>query len=305
MKKIYVSILDYNSQAKTLACLASLEKIECLDFTLSVVIINNSPGTIINLKQEKYKNFSLHIINNKFNNGFAGGQNTGIEYALKQKADFILILNNDTIVSYNLLKNLLVPLINSQTNGISVPKIYFTNGHEFHKKQYKAEELGKIIWYAGGSIDWKNVVGLHRGVDEVDSGQYDTMVETETATGCCMLIKREVLEQTGKFDERYFLYYEDADLSMRVKKTGFKIIYQPDGIIWHDNAGSTGGSGSSMQDYYISRNRLLFGLTYAPLRTKFALLRECTRIFFTGRDWQKKGVRDFFFRRLGKGSFQV
>jgi GT2 family glycosyltransferase len=137
----------------------------------------------------------------------------------------------------------------------------------------------------------------------VDKGQYEKVEQTDFASGCCEMIKREVLEKVGVFDERYFLYYEDNDLSQRAKKQGFKVFYQPKAILWHLNAGSTGGSGSILQDYYITRNRLLFGFKFASPRAKIALVRESLKLIFAGRPWQKKGALDFYLRRFGKGSY--
>ena len=80
-------------------------------------------------------------------------------------------------------------------------------------------------------------------------------------------------------------------------------MYQPKTMLWHKNAGSAGGSGSSLQDYYITRNRLMFGLKYASFKTKLALLKESARLLITGRHWQKKGISDFYLRRFGQGSY--
>jgi GT2 family glycosyltransferase len=145
----------------------------------------------------------------------------------------------------------------------------------------------------------------HVGVDEVDSGQFDAITETAFATGCCLLVRSSVIKKIGMFDTRYFLYYEDADLSMRLKNAGYLLGFVPTSIIWHDNAKSAGGSGSVLQDYFTTRNRLLFGFTYASFRTKFALVREGMRFLRTGREWQKKGVKDFFIHKFGRGSFTL
>lgn len=151
-------------------------------------------------------------------------------------------------------------------------------------------------------MDWENVLASHRGVDEVDHGQYDMQMETDFLTGCCILFTREVLGKIGLFDERYFLYYEDNDISKRIKNGGFKVEYVPQSIIWHKNAGSTGGSGSQLQDYFITRNRMLFGITYASTRAKIALLKQGCMYLFIGRKNQKKGIIDFFRGKWGKGS---
>src|SRR5690606_36808061 len=118
-----------------------------------------------------------------------------------------------------------------------VPKMYFTAGQEYHSQKYKKSEQGNVIWYAGGQMDWDNVIGSHRGVDEVDTGQYQSVDKTEFATGACMMIPTQILKKTGNFDERYFLYYEDNDLCMRLKRYG-SIYFVPTSILWHDNAGS-------------------------------------------------------------------
>ncbi len=301
MKKVFVILVNYNKEKITIECLDSLKKIK----NINVVVVDNYPSSPIRNVEKDYKIIGLKIIYNEKNLGFTGGNNTGIDYALTNGADYVLILNNDTLVDSSFADELVYFANSHQDAGIVAPKIYFAKGYEFHKDRYRTEDLGKIIWYAGGLIDWKNVYASHRGVDEVDKGQYDDVIETEFATGCCFLMPREVIEKVGKFDDDYFLYFEDADLSQRVKKKGYKVYYNPQSVIWHKNASSTGGSGSDLQDYYLTRNRLLFGFKYAPARAKFALFREGLRNLSSGRKWQKRGVLDFLTRTLGKGSFSV
>jgi GT2 family glycosyltransferase len=307
MKQIYISLLNFNGKENTFNCLESLEKVKRDNFKLTVVAVDNAStdNSLLALSDYRSGNFDFKFIQNKKNLGFAGGQNTAIGYAIANKADYILVLNNDTYVDPNFLNELLKIAESEKVVGVLVPKIYFAPGFEFHKDRYLAAEKGKVLWYAGGEMDWSNVIGHHRGVDEVDKGQYDKNEDTELATGCCMLIKKEVFEKIGLFDDNYFLYYEDSDLSMKAKKAGFEVKYVPRSMIWHKNAGSAGGSGSELQDYYITRNRLLFGFKYAPARSKFALFRESLALLFKGREWQKRGVKDFYQKRLGKGSYRI
>ena len=82
-------------------------------------------------------------------------------------------------------------------------------------------------------------------------------------------------------------------------------MYSAKAILWHKNAGSAGGSGSSLQDYYITRNRMLFGIRYAPFRSKLSLVKESMMLLAKGRRWQKRGILDFYLGRFGKGSFNV
>jgi GT2 family glycosyltransferase len=191
----------------------------------------------------------------------------------------------------------------SYRDGIFGCKIYFAKGYETHKERYQDNELGKVIWYAGGLIDWSNCYSSHRGVDEVDKGQFDRNFETDFVTGACMLIKRQVIEEVGLFDPKYFLYLEENDLCQRAKRKNYKLIFLYQPTAWHENAQAT-GLGSTLHDYYLTRNRLLFGLKYAPLYTKFALLRESYRMLKSGRPWQKRGVMDFYTGNFGAGSYQ-
>lgn len=301
--RVFLSIINYSVERDTIDCLNSLRNLNKNNLDLNVVLIDNSSTDELKIKHSDFDEFGLKIIKTGSNLGFSGGHNRGIKYSLDNNADYLLILNNDTRIDKDLLKNLVDGSLINHNIGIVVPKIYFEKGHEFHNDRYKSRDLGKVIWYAGGYMDWKNIIGKNKGVDEVDNGQHDISVETKLATGCCMLIKAEVFKRVGFFDERYFLYYEDTDFSMRVRKNGYKIYYEPEALLWHKNAGSAGGSGSKLQDYFISRNRMLFGMKYAPFRSKFALMRESLNILVDGRNWQKKGIRDFYFRKFGKGSY--
>lgn len=303
MKHVVISILNFNGQKNTDECLDSLETLKLPDIKLSVVVIDNASSKKYE-NNKMYKNFDLHLIQNDQNIGFGRGHNMGMSYATSQKANYIIILNNDTTVDSHLVEHLVNSFENNMNIGIAGPKIYFSKGNEFHKDRYKKEDLGKVIWYAGGIMDWENVIGKHRGVDEVDSGEYDQIEQTDFVSGCCMIISLDVFKKVGGFDDKYFLYYEDSDLNQKIKKAGYETLYNPHAVVWHKNAGST-GSGSELQDYYISRNRLLFGLRYAPLHSKAALIKESMEIYRKGRKWQKIGVRDFYFFKFGKGSFPV
>lgn len=302
MKKIYIVMINYNAQENTIDCLDSLMKLKTDGFELHTIVVNNSPENEIKIDANKYIKINLKVIFNSVNSGFSGGINKGIIIALDNKADYVLIQNNDTFVKEDFLFNLFNFAEKNEKAGIVVPKIYFAKGFEFHKDRYESSELGKVLWYAGGRMDWKNVIGHHIGVDEVDHGQYNGAEETDFASGCSMLVASKVFGDVGMLDENYFLYYEDSDFSVRAKKAKYKIYYVPSSVVWHKNAGSTGGSGSRLQDYYITRNRMYFGIKFASTRSKIALLREGLRNILTGREWQRAGSIDYFLGRMGKST---
>lgn len=290
--KIAIVVVNYRGLADTLDCLDSLRQVVGkVDIEIIVVENGSDDGSreaLANLKD-------IHLVTSFENLGFAGGANLGINYALKRNADYIIILNNDTIVDKLAVSKLVQA---TRAGDIISPKIYFAPGFEFHKSRYQKNELGRVVWYAGGKIDWDNIIGIHLGVDQVDRGQFKTRQVIDFATGCCMLVKRSVFEKIGLFDEKYFLYLEDLDFSTRAQKANFKIIFEPQAIIWHKNAGSVGGSGSKTQDYYITRNRLLFAAKYARIRTKFAVLKQ---IIKSASDQTKRqALLDFLILRLGK-----
>jgi GT2 family glycosyltransferase len=114
------------------------------------------------------------------------------------------------------------------------------------------------------------------------------------------MVKREVFEKIGLFDERYFLYYEESDFCYRAKEAGYKIMYIPKAIVYHKNAQTT-GLGSPLQDYYITRNRMLFASKFLPLRTRFALFREGIRNW--SNPTRKKAHLDFLFGKFGRGVY--
>ena len=302
MIKVAIVVVNYNTEDDTHMFLASVEKALVSDFELSVVLVDNGSKKSFELSEEEKKS-NIKFMRSEINTGFAGGYNIGMKQALEDGADYVLIVNNDTVIDKHLIVNMLDVLKKDPGIGVAVPKIYFAKGHEFHKDRYAGDELGKVFWYAGGSTDWANVKSIHRGVDEVDRGQYDSIEEVDFATGCCMMFPREVLEKVGLLDERYFLYYEDADLNERIRRVGYKIYYVPTAVLIHVSAASTGGSGSTLHDYFLTRNRMLFGMSYAPLRTKIALFRESLRLLRTGRSYQKQGLRDFYLRRFNKGTY--
>jgi len=304
MDKVFLIILNWNRPKDTLECLNSVENLKVEDYSLFVAVVDNasSDDSVQKLTNIKLRNAEYELLVNSENLGYAGGMNTGIKFALKRNADYVICLNNDTVLDSKLIVNFLKAAKKIPKAGVFCPKIYFAKGFEFHKKRYKKDELGKVIWFAGGIIDWNNIYATNEGVDEVDKGQFDKEKQTDFATGNCIFMRRKALEEVGLFDEKYYMYFEDVDLCVRMKKLGWQVWYIPSGVLWHKVAQSS-GIGSDLNDYFIHRNRLLFAAKYAGLRARFALYRESLRFLRKGRKWQKRGVLDFYFRRFGKGSW--
>ncbi len=297
---VSIIIVDYNSHRDTRECLISLDQIKTKGFKWNVIVIDNGSKEPLVLPPNLVNN-NFELIRSSSNLGFTGGNNMGIYHSIeKYNSDYVVLLNNDTVVDTNFLQALFTCIETNPKYGIVGSKIYFYKGSEFHQNSYKKDQLGEVLWYAGGSIDWQHLSAFHRGVDEVDRGQFDRQKTSDFATGCSLMIRREVLEKVGTLDKRYFLYLEDVDLSMRARKAGYEIGFCPESKVWHKNAASSGGSGSTIHDYYQTRNRLLFAATHGDWQAWLAAVRLSWRDFFSGNEKKRQGVLHALTNQFGK-----
>ncbi|MEM4483276.1 MAG: glycosyltransferase family 2 protein [Candidatus Methanomethylicia archaeon] len=196
---------------------------------------------------ESYEvNKRIILIRNKKNYGFAKGNNIGIKFALEVlNPEFVLLLNNDTVVSEDFLNE----LVKFAKEGAEIvgPKIYY----------YDYNGRSDVISFIGEDmIPWKGI-GFRYGCEEVDKGQWDKPLEIDRVEGSCMLIKKDVFKRVGFFDEVYFFFYEETDFCIKAKKTGFKIKYCPTAKVWHKVSKSIGKE-SFMKIYFLTKNRVIF-----------------------------------------------
>ena len=183
--KVFVIVLSWNSKDYISKCLDSLQKL--VGKPEIVVVDNASTDSSAAFIKKNYPKLKLN--RNDKNLGYAEGNNVGITYALDHGADFVWIVNPDVTVAPDSLFALLKAAEKYPRAGIFTSKIYFAPGFEFHQERYSKKEQGKVIWSAGGLIDWANLITTHRGVDEVDIGQYNTDSLTDFATGATIFIQ--------------------------------------------------------------------------------------------------------------------
>lgn len=298
--KIAALTVNYHSDEDTLSLVSQLA--ECSipkDINLNIFVVDNDKSQKLRDALKKYK--TVEYLSSTGNVGFAAGNNIGLKKIMEQKFDVIVMLNNDTLVPKDFIQNVYNSNIADQSVGALGGLIYFAKGFEY-EKGYAGSDKGKVIWYGGGKIDWDNVYVGHDNVNKVDEGSLKE-VQTPFITGCLLITKSDVLKKVGLFDERYCLYLEDADLCERIKKANYQLIFDPKIKISHKVAQGS-GIGSSLNDYFLTRNRLLFGFTYTNFRTKFALLRESVKKLFIGTTAQKLAIRDFIFNNYGWGSWK-
>ena len=217
-------ILTWNNSKILEICLDSIEKIDRNDFKVSIVD-NSSSDNTIEMVSEKFPHYSL--IRNSENLKYAGGYNSALKQIAFADDEYVILLNDDTIVSRDFIDELVSPLLNEQKTIISVPKILY------------ASNINKI-WYAGGNVNlWKGIIS-HVGIRDFDSPKYSFKNETDYATGCCFCIKYSDLKKLNYFDLSFDMYCEDVDLSLRAKALNRTIIYNPKSVILHRVSQSIG-----------------------------------------------------------------
>lgn len=299
-KRLNIIILNWNGKKDTIECLNSIAKIDYPDYQVIVVDNGSTDGSPTVIKGMFP---AITVLENKENLGFAGGNNVGIRFALNQGADYILLLNNDTIVEPDFLNTLIRVAETDERIGILGPKIYFFSDPS-------------RFWHIGGKIDWRLGRASYRGYGQIDYGQLDMIEDVDYVTGCALLVKKDVFETVGLLDEQYFLYYEEIDFCIRAKKVGFRVVYVPEAKIWHKAFASSGGETAPIYVYYTTRNRLLFMRKYMTdsrwilfLICFFfnSILRRTIFIFIKSR-WRGKslkalwsGWRDFHRNRFYRG----
>ncbi|MCX6765402.1 MAG: glycosyltransferase family 2 protein [Candidatus Moranbacteria bacterium] len=209
--KVFIIILNYNARSTLKGCLASIFQLEYENFEVVLVDNNSTDGSL-----EAAKTFfpRAHIIKNGANLGFAAGSNVGIRYALEKMADYIFLINPDAIVEKDTLRILVKEAEQSANAGIFSPLII--------------KEDHYSVWFAGGKIKWLTMKTVHI-FEPLSNKPY----ETQYISGCTMFVKKEIFRQIGLLDERFFLYYEDADFCLRARKEGFKIMVIPQVQVYH------------------------------------------------------------------------
>lgn len=241
---VFILLVNWNNYHDTVECLNTLLKIRHKN--KRILILDNASTDDSLQKTRKWiddrsenndKLLTIHSLNE--NLGFGGANNIGMKFALKNGADYVLLLNNDTVVTEDFLSNMIKTALSTETTGIIGGKIKYFNDND-------------RIWFSGGYIDFFRGAFYHREDD--CSG----LRKSDFITGCLMLIPTYVIRKVGYFDERYFLNVEDIDFSCRVRDAGYALIVNCDVIIHHKVSSSIGGLFSLKHQYYFHRNRMLF-----------------------------------------------
>lgn len=258
--KVFIVILNYNGKEVIKKCLASVFKIDYPNFEV-VIVDNNSMDGSFEIAKSTFSRASF--IKNEENLGFSAGNNIGIRFAVERMADYVLILNPDTEVEKDFLKKLVEEGEKNSQAGILSPVIFKGETRE--------------IWFSGGKIKWLRMKSKH----EKDIKKKESY-ETEFISGCSMLIKAEVFKKNGLFDENFFLYWEDADFSIRARRAGFKNVVVSASWVYHSEESE---KNNKNKIYWLVFSGLLFFKKNTPF-----LLRLWIAVFVFLRKLKNKGA---------------
>jgi GT2 family glycosyltransferase len=294
---VLIVVVCFNRVADTLACLASLANLIYARYEVLVIDNASSDGTVEQVRAR----FPEHVVlETGANLGYAGGNNLGLRRAIAQGYDYALLLNNDAEVAAGSLEALIAAAEGDPSVGLAGPTIYYA-------------DRPSTIWSAGGIIQWHQGKTAMRGLDEIDNGQYARPAEVDFLSGCALLVKRAAVERVGLLDERFFLYYEDTEWCVRLRRAGFRVVQVPAARLIHRiplDARDT----QPYVTYYMTRNRLLFlQLVGAKPRTWLhAALLQDLRTYLSWKlrpKWRARNVqrramrdgwRDFARQRFGR-----
>ncbi|NRB49373.1 MAG: glycosyltransferase family 2 protein [Saprospiraceae bacterium] len=236
---VSVVAVNYRQAELTFEFLDSLKKINYSP--VEVWLVDNG---CLEDRSEAFRSHyeGIEVLISTENLGFAGGNNLAIR---KAKGQYVLLINNDTLVPPDFLGPMVRLMEENEKIGIVSPKIYYA-------------DAPKILQYAGiNGIDRFTGRGLNRAKQKPDNGSFDDTGQTYFAHGACMLVRAEVFQQAGELSEDYFLYYEELDFCEAVRAAGWEIFYTAESHIYHRESSSIGKS-SPLKTYYMFRNRWLF-----------------------------------------------
>jgi len=248
--KISVVVLCYNGVQLTLGCLESILKQDYGNVEV-VLVDNGSTDGTISLVTEKFP--QARWVQNHQNLGYAMGNNKGIEYALASEAEAVFLVNNDTRLHETCISNLVKSLKADPKIGVIGPMVYTWDGN-------------KTISSAGGMVNWRMAYAANVGMGEKDAGQYQGRY-VDFINGCGILVSREAIKRTGGLDPTFFMYWEETDWCLRVKKSGFEVYFEPAGEMEHKAPIVSTELGPTTL-YYMTRNRFLFFYRHSPASIK-------------------------------------
>lgn len=311
-----IVVLNWNGREDTMECLRSIQRLNATAASIVVVDNGSTDGSI-----EAIRHFvpAVTLLENRRNLGYAEGNNVGIRYALAHGAEFVLLLNNDTIVEPAFLERLVGVACANPKAAVVGPYIYYVDRPD-------------TIWFAGAIWEEEELAFTWPGQGQRLADASHLPLETAYVCGAAMLLRASVLREIGLLDERFFLVYEESDWCFRARRAGHTCLMVPEARIWHKVGASFGTEQSPLRAYFSTRNKLLWSRSNLPRRQHHRLVRQTLRRHMPhfvltqesltlakrlawgavqyARDWERLfanpvqsasrlGLRDYFLERFG------
>lgn len=302
LPQVSIILLNYQGADDTIACLKSLQKITYPNYRI-VVVDNASPDdsmeqlsnylksqnsdemTVFDSPDEamlsSHSPTKFSLLQTGHNGGYGHGNNVGIKYALKNGGDYVLVLNNDTVVDPGFLEPMVQMCENDSSIGIASGKIYFYDRPD-------------VIWFNGGKFHPCTAKVEHVNFNEKDTGQIPPE-EITFISGCMWLIPKKIFVEVGYINEDYFMYVEDLEFCQRVMALEYKLEICQLSHVWH-KVGSSSGHWSTFFAYWMAKNKMRFITNF--LKGKCRLSAIIYHVFYTSLGWILHNRYDLFVSHL-------
>lgn len=285
---ICIILVNYGGKTDTEECVKS---IKLNDSEYKIIIVDNGSVDGKVVYNDVIDRQCCEIIYLDDNIGFAAGNNVGIEHAKKYNPEYVMLLNNDTVICEDCLSLLVEKAKEYNDQAVLTTKIVYHDDNDY-------------IWYGG--CEFNEDLGEYkiRGLRDKDRDDYNKELYVDYVTGCVMFIPINILEIVGKMSEEYFLYYEDADYCQRIKTCGYRMAYIPSITIYHKESRST-KRGSNLYHYYVLRNYLIYIRKYSNQKLRYIL----KKLYYSLKDALGKRMSfyvwicawwDFLVKKTGK-----
>ena len=315
--EVSIILLNYNGAEDTIACLQSLQETSYPDYNI-IIVDNASPDDSVDriehYLQSQSRGYTFFrspneamqspkpqskfmLLQTGHNGGYGYGNNIGIKYALQHGADYVLVLNNDTVVDPGFLKPMVQICENDKNIGIVSGQIFFYDKPD-------------IFWFNGGKINLRTGKIEHVDYGKLNQGQKPEN-ENTFLTGCLWLVPKRLFKEIGFLNEEYFMYVEDLEFSHRAMQAGYNLMISHKSRIWHKISRTAGGERSDFSVYWTTINTLLFMRKNVPVYYWcFWIYRIIAKFSFRGimdGRWsllraQTKAVIDIFKKRRARES---
>jgi GT2 family glycosyltransferase len=285
--KVSVIVINNNGAANLSNCLISVSRLTDSEMLSDIVVVDmgSSDDSLAILK----KSFPhIQIVMCPQNYGRGDAANRGIRHVIPSHADYIWIIDSHVNVDKDSMQQLITVAEKHRDSVVF--------GHRII--------IDHQLWYAGAKIDWETLNYTYLGQGEKDTGLYTELTPTDLVPLESFFARSIIFKEVGFFNPDYFVFYDTLDFAQRCRRIGWRILFLPQPVVTivSDPASTLS---SSAKEYFLTRNRIYFGLKYGDFSAQLKLLVKAVKLYFSGTPWQRRAVLDVLSKNLGPGSYEA